>query len=46
VPEKYGRKRRRSKFGMYRMPEFLKPKKEVLQVIEQEQKQRIRKINR
>jgi len=46
VPEKYGRKRRRSKFGMYRMPEFLKPRKDVLESIQQEQKQRIRKINK
>src|SRR5690606_12682287 len=29
VPEKYGRKRRRSKFGMYKMPEILQPRKEV-----------------
>jgi len=46
VPEKYGRKRRRSKFGMYRMPEFLQPKKDVLQEIQEEQKKRIKKINK
>lgn len=38
VPEKYGRKRRRSKFGMYKMPEFLQPRKEVIQLLHNEQK--------
>jgi small subunit ribosomal protein S12 len=46
VPEKYGRKRRRSKFGMYKMPEFLKPRKDVIESIRQEQLQRIKKINK
>ena len=46
VPEKYGRKRRRSKFGMYKMPEFLKPRQEVLDEIREEQQKRIRKINK
>jgi len=44
VPEKYGRKRRRSKFGMYKMPEFLIPKKDVLEEIRQQQKLRIKKV--
>jgi len=44
VPEQFGRKRRRSKFGAYKLPEFLTPKKEVLQLLQQEQKTRIRKI--
>jgi len=44
TPEKYGRKRRRSKFGMYKMPEFLQPKQEVIDLIREEQKTKIRKI--
>jgi small subunit ribosomal protein S12 len=44
VPEKFGRKRRRSKFGTYKMPAFLTPKKEVLELVRQEQKTRIKKI--
>jgi small subunit ribosomal protein S12 len=44
VPEKFGRKRRRSKFGMYKVPAFLTPKNEVIQLVKSEQNKRIRKV--
>lgn len=43
VPEKFGRKRRRSKFGMYKLPEFLQPKKEVVHMLEKEAQAKLKK---